>query len=120
MGKTGKRIRKVQPGKCSQNRGLRERSSGLGVCGVSGFPGEMPSELGLKSQAAAGPLVKGLKDERSLQPEGTACLSLGSRLLSSEGMLFAFFWYLTSSVTVLSAVLNVQCSTVYMASAPRM
>ena len=107
MGKTGERIRKVQPGKCSQNRGLREHSSGLGVCGVSGFPGEMLSEMGLESQAAVGPLVKGLKEERSLQPEGTACLPLGSRLLSSEGTFFALFWYLTSSVTVLSAVLNV-------------
>lgn len=71
----------------------------------------MLSELSLESQAVVGPLVKGVKEGRSCQQEGTACLLLGSKLLQSEGTFFALFWYLTSSVIILSAVLNVQCST---------
>lgn len=49
------------------------------------------SELGFGSQAVVGTLVKGLKKGRSRQPEGTACLPLGSKLLQSEGMFFAPF-----------------------------
>lgn len=79
--------------------------------GVRGFTEGTLSELGLGSQAVAGTLVKGLKKGKSCQLEGTACLPLRSKLLQSEGMFFALFWYLTSSLITLSAVLNVQCGT---------
>ena len=47
----------------------------------------------------------------SCQPEGTARLWFGSKLLQREGMFSALFWCLRGSMAVLSAVLNVQCST---------
>lgn len=58
---------------------------------MRGFTEETGSDLGLGSQAVVDTQVKGLKKGRSCQPEGTARLPLGSKLLQSEGMFFALF-----------------------------
>ena len=76
------------------------------------------SELGLQSQAVVGPLIQEWGGRGSCQPEGTARLRLGSKLLQREGMFSALFWCLRGNVAVLSAVLNVQCGTDHAAAAP--
>lgn len=79
--------------------------------------GDAGSELGLQSQVVVGPLIQEWGGG-SCQPEGTARLRLGSKLLQKEGMFSALFWCLRGSMAVLSAVLNVQCSTEHAAAAP--
>ena len=57
-GRTGGQRRKVQPGKCSQNRGLGSQLRPGGLVGRDGPSREMGSQLGLQSQVVVGPLIQ--------------------------------------------------------------
>lgn len=104
-------MRKVQPGRCSQNRGLWEPGSGLGVCGARGFPEETLSEQGLESQAVSWPSGEGAEGREVTPARGNSMSATGVQAVAKRRNVFCTF--LVSDKQRNYPICSTECSVKY-------